>query len=142
MTNFDTARQGMVAVSRILVSADWAVKEAKDGRRSILIAQRGHRQIRLLVKSKRRGDWQTSTMDGEDGSRVTNAFWVLVDLAGAPDFYIMPEAWLRQNIRDVHEQYLKAHGWRDDVERGSDHHSINLQRVKSWQGRWDILDGS
>jgi len=67
-------------------------------------------------------------------------FWVLVDLkAEHPEFYVMPEWWIRDNIHATHEAYLLKHKGVRSKAYGSTHHAISHRRVEQWKGRWAEL---
>lgn len=100
------------------------------------------RTVYLQVKTKTGRDWQTSIDRGklrkelQDQSR----FWVLVDLGkDHPDYYIVPEWWLQNDIYETHEAYLNRQGGHRRHSRDSRHHSISGARVPQWLNRWDVL---
>lgn len=91
------------------------------------------RTIWIQVKTKRGGrTWQTSITRGRvrepEGNPVR--FWILVDLAHTdPAYYVMPEWWIENNIREAHSQYLDRHGGQGAMTQDSTHHAIPLERV-------------
>jgi hypothetical protein len=103
------------------------------------------REITLRVKSRRSGDWQIPTTEGRSPEVYIDEkeFWVLVDFsvsAIAPDFYIMPGKWLRNNIYIQNNDYLASHGGERPVTPKSSHHAVTLERIVKWKDRWDILE--
>jgi len=56
-----------------------------------------------------------------------------------PEFYIMPEWWIANDIHERHAAYLKRYGGKRKHGGDSTHHSINLDRIAQWKDRWDIL---
>lgn len=68
---------------------------------------------------------------------------ILVDLTGDyPDFYIAPAQWVRDDVKHHHAEWLKTKGGVRPRTPSSDHHSINLDRIKSWHQRWDAIPRS
>jgi hypothetical protein len=64
----------------------------------------------------------------------------LVDLIGKqPQFYVVPEWWMQNNIHDVHKEYLATNGGRRVVNNDSDHHRITTDRVTRGFEQWDKL---
>ena len=99
-----------------------------------------HRNALVYVKTRRVGDWQTSTKLGKprpDESR--NEFWLFVDLMGEPDFYVAPASWMENDIYGVHQAYLERHRGRRRDNPASDHHRITEDRIARWRDRWDLL---
>lgn len=137
-----TAQLGRDAVVRELVRRGWAVRQVKvDGRTELLIERRGARR-RLRVSTKRVGTWQTSTTYG---SKIASAesigrIWVFVDLSGPrPDFFVVPEDWMIEDIYEAHRKYLGTHGGTRARSPKSTHHAIRAERIHEWRDRWDLL---
>jgi hypothetical protein len=104
------------------------------------------RTVNLRVMGKRGGSvWQTSTAYARAGEVEADPrrFWVLVDLVPrAPEYYVMAESWLANNIFVAHTAYLERHGLQlGERALGSDsvHHQINVGRVEEWRDCWDRL---
>lgn len=106
------------------------------------------RRIAIQVKTKGPGsrDWQTSIARGRPkgdvpDSEMDGRYWILVDLRAAyPEFYVMPEWWIRDDIYVVHRDYLARHGGvRAGKNPDSTHHSIAPQRVEQWKASWQTL---
>jgi hypothetical protein len=104
------------------------------------------RAIQIQVKTKRtKGAWQASITQGRPRrkSRDEIRFWILVDmskpLGELPDFYIMPEYWIQNDIHKHHTAYLAKHGGKRPSGSESKHTRISMNRVEQWKGRWDIL---
>jgi hypothetical protein len=106
------------------------------------------RTVHIQVKAKSGGrTWHASII----GSKPTRApenpleetlYWVFVDLGqkdNAPRYWIVPDWWVRNNIYEVHKQYLESHGGRRAKNPDSTHHAIDEERLKQWQGKWEIL---
>jgi hypothetical protein len=102
------------------------------------------RKITIQVKAKRGGtSWQTSIRKGrpwEEAEAPADRFWVLVDLRpAAPEYFVMPEWWIENNIYDAHGDYLALHGGVRPGNPDSLHHAIPVARVEQWCDRWDVL---
>lgn len=97
--------------------------------------------IQIQVKSKRTGTWQTSYKQGRQNPRPNdNRFWVFVDLKPeAPEYYIVPDHWIRKNIYKFHQKYLKKYGGRRKGGSESPHHSIDEKRIREFKGKWSLL---
>ncbi len=116
----------------------------------ILASDAAHnRRITVQVKTKGPGSmtWQTSIHRGRAKEDVPEAeaegrFWVLVDLRAAnPEFYVMPEWWIRDVIYVSHRDYLARNGGvRPGKNPESTHHAIPIARVAQWKGSWSTLD--
>jgi hypothetical protein len=115
----------------------------------ILASDVEHNQrITIQVKTKGPGSkaWQTSIHRGRPQEEVPKAeakgrFWILVDLRAAnPEFYVMPEWWIRDDIYVSHRDYLARHGGvRPGKNPGSTHHAIPIGRVLQWKDSWSAL---
>lgn len=102
--------------------------------------------IQIRVKTKRgKGNWHSKTSEGRAVEKLPeneSSFWVFVNLNdynSPPQFWIVPDSWMRNDIHTAHEQYLAKHGGRRAENDQSDHHSIDEKRLAQWEGRWDIL---
>ena len=103
-----------------------------------------NRTVSIQVKTRRTGTWHCSITDGEERKRKKNetAFWIFVDLSkdeNPPDFYVVPDWWMRNNIHEAHNTYLKKHGGRRAKTPDSKHHAVDHLRLEKWKDRWDIL---
>ena len=114
-------------------------------RMDILATDRSQaRTVRIQVKTRRVGSWQTSIDEGKK-CRVRideESFWVFVDLGKVdepPGYFIVPESWIRNDIYRAHQAYLKRHGGRRKAGSDSKHHSITPKRIEAWRHRWEIL---
>lgn len=104
-------------------------------------ANHGH-VIKIQVKTKTSGTWQTSTKRGrkrEDPGEETN-YWVLVDLGKEhPEFYVVPSWWMENDIHTAHSKYLADSGGHRVKNDDSTHHAIPVSRIVEWKDRWDVL---
>ncbi len=98
------------------------------------------RVVKIQVKTKTKGDWQTSTDEGRPSHEKTkeDTFWILVDIGPDPEqppkYYICPEWWIRNDIHQNHHEYLRKNpNYRSKL------HTITESRVARWQNRWDVL---
>ncbi len=98
------------------------------------------RTVNIQVKTRRSGTWQTSIDEGKKCERCYNEtnFWVLVDLKN-PDYYVVPDWWMRNDIHEVHQAYISKRGGSRALNPKSKHHSISVKRIEQWKGRWDLL---
>ncbi|MBL7177102.1 MAG: hypothetical protein ISS66_14855 [Desulfobacteraceae bacterium] len=98
------------------------------------------RTVSIQVKTRRSGTWQTSTTEGRRCKRPSDQtnFWIFVDIEKAdqpPGYYIVPEWWIRNDIYNSHEAYLKKHGGKRKFNPKSTHHSIYIKRIEQWKDR-------
>jgi hypothetical protein len=106
------------------------------------------RRISIQVKTKgpNSAGWQTSTKHGlskeqADSTVCEGRFWVFVDLRpNYPEFYVMPELWIRRDIYDGHKKYLARHGGKRPGNNPESHHCRILpDRVSEWHNAWNVL---
>lgn len=148
-TRSNTHQTGMLAMQ--LVEKEITKKGAKavqiQGEKKHLLKASSldntHR-ITIRVKSRASGDFQISTREARKGNepQEVKEYWILVDLTVSqtePDFYIMPDWWIRNNIYTYYQNWLKSHGGVRPVTPQSDHHRVTLDRIVKWKDRWDIL---
>ena len=85
-------------------------------------------ELRVKVKTKRKGNWITSVKEAKPADKALNLeyvrnFWVFVDLASAPRYWIVPDGWIRNDIHEAHQEYLKKNGGHRPINDELDHHS-------------------
>jgi hypothetical protein len=103
------------------------------------------RTAAIQVKTMSAGSWQTSITRGrprEEPTEEETHFWVFVDLRkppAPPEFYIVPEWWVENDIHETHAAYLAKHGGERAKTRDSTHHAIKRSRIEQWHNRWDLL---
>jgi len=119
------------------------VRIEKVGRRFCIVGRgKNGTELTFLVKSKRRGDWQTSQNEGEKES-LDNHFWLLVHLAAPdenrPDFYVVPDQKMRRIIKDDHDKYIAKHDGRRPVNPRSQHHRVTTKQVEHFKEQWGLL---
>jgi hypothetical protein len=103
---------------------------------------KGNGEVRLVVRARTAGTWQTKASYGEPRAEEEHptTFWVLVHLASGKAFcYVIPEWWIRNDISEKHDDYLRSSGGTRPVSPDSDHHAIGTDRVAQWLDRWDQL---
>lgn len=67
---------------------------------------------------------------------------IFVDLTGnAPDFYIAPGQWVREDVKRHYAQWFESKGGRRPRNPDSDHAGVELDRIRQWHKRWDVLAG-
>ena len=142
----DVNMDGIDAVARKLEELGFDCRIEREGRKKFLAASRkgSRNEFRVRVKVKReRGHWHSRVEEGEDNEQNdAAAFWVFVNLQNyerAPTFWIVPEPWIRKNIREFHQKYLDRRGGHRRDNDESDHHSIDEGRIAEWEDRWDII---
>ena len=98
------------------------------------------RTVSIQVKTRRVGTWHTS---GEEGRHPPKArhFWLFVELntGGSPGYYIVPDRWMRADIRRLYEPYMRRYKKEKGSPRKSKHQKITTQQIARWKGRWDLL---
>lgn len=103
------------------------------------------RIIHIQVKTKRGGKtWHSSIVGSQPmvPKHDERDFWVFVDLGDvqtSPRYWIVPEWWIRDDIYQAHQAYLKKHGGIRPRNPDSTHHSIDESRLERWKDRWDVL---
>ncbi len=117
--------------------------EREGNRREVVVTGDGDADaMRLVVRTRTAGDWQTKASYGEPRAEEEHptTFWVLVHLAlNTAVCYVVPEWWIRNDISEKHDEYLRFRGGTRPVNPESDHHAIGTQRVAQWIDRWDQL---
>ena len=103
------------------------------------------RIVTIQVKTKRSGTWHASIDEGRPCEpRVPEtAFWVFIDIGSSkkhPEFWIVPDWWIRNNIHKTHQDYLNRHGGKRARSPKSKHHAIDEKRIKQWKDKWGLLD--
>jgi hypothetical protein len=95
------------------------------------------RVVQVLSRRQSGSPWQADVEQPtvEDAEAV-----VFVDLTGeAPDFYVAPAAWVREDVRTHHAAWLVRVGGTRPRNPGSDHTAIPVERIQQWRHRWDVL---
>jgi len=93
----------------------------------------------VQVNSRRQpgSPWQVSAAHPVVDDAVAVIF---VDLSGdAPDFYIAPAEWVRTDVKRHFAAWLESRGGVRPRNPDSDHHAIELDRIRQWHQRWDVL---
>jgi hypothetical protein len=102
------------------------------------------RTVSIQVKTRRAGTWHANNRDAEprEENSKDDRFWIFVDLSNKdqhPDYYIVPEWWLKNNMYEVCVAYEEKKGRKVKFPFKSEHHSIPLSRIEQWGDRWDVL---
>jgi hypothetical protein len=111
----------------------------------ISIVSKKNKDINLRIKVKRKGSWQT-TIDEADGSVISHTgdikfdFWIFVEMGDEPNFWVVPDNWIRHDIFIEHKKYLEKHNGHRPKNDDSNHHSIEEYRINNWEDRWDLLE--
>lgn len=65
---------------------------------------------------------------------------IFVDLTrDYPDFYVAPAEWVRGDVKRHHDAWLKSKGGIRPRNPASEHHALEVDRIRQWHQRWDIL---
>jgi len=138
----EVARRGIELAREALAARGARARPAGKGfsRNMLTVSLPDGRKALVYVKTRRVGDWQTSTNFGQPRSDESHdEFWLFVDLMGEPDFYVVPASWIENDIYRVHVEYLEKHGGRRRDNPASDHHRITEDRIARWRDCWDRL---
>jgi hypothetical protein len=144
VNSHETNREGRRIVEAELLRRG-AGSVISDGTQKVLLhatGSDGNRTVIIKVKAKRKENWHSTAGEGKSVEVVPeneDNFWVFVDVEGAPKFWVVPDWWIRNDIYEKHEQYLKEHGGHRPVNDDSDHHRIEESRLEEWQDKWEIL---
>lgn len=55
-------------------------------------------------------------------------------------FFVVPEAWMVQDIYVTHKRNLARHGGRRKHSPSSAHHAVRLASIEAWRDRWDLVE--
>jgi len=102
------------------------------------------RTVSIQVKTCRSGDWQTSIDEGKKCDPIGDEarFWIFVRLVPdnqPPEYFIVPDWWIRNNIFENHQSYIAKHGGTRAINPNAKHHSIRSNRIQEWKDRWELL---
>lgn len=65
---------------------------------------------------------------------------IFVDLTGTePDFYIAPADWVREDVKAHYANWLERKGGTRPRNPDSDHTGVELDRIRQWRQRWEVL---
>lgn len=95
------------------------------------------RTVKVFSRRQPGSPWQTKVSQPVVGDAEAVVF---VDLTGvAPDFYVAPAQWVRENVQYHHNRWLESVGQVRPRNPDSDHTAIHLDRIVQWPQRWDVL---
>jgi hypothetical protein len=140
-----TAEKGRRAVIEALRDRGAEVSESRRGNLRLVVARSPAPggSVHVRVKTRTAGTWQSSIRDADPDPAPTRpeTFWAFVDLKNPrnPQFYIVPDTWMRQDIHRAHQAYLRRHGCERAITQDSVHHAIELRRILQWKDRWELL---
>jgi len=97
------------------------------------------RTVMIAVKARRKGVWSASAKEGKPSKQILDetSFWIFISmekLNELPNYYIVPEWWIRNDIYNETKGLL--------LQKGNSkyaHYGINVSRIEQWKDRWDIL---
>ena len=144
VSNLDTALLGIQATMDMIHQRGGSdIELCKEGHRKfITFASLTGKKVKVTVRTKTYGDWQTSTTYGEPRKEnaLENEYWVFVDIGMEPPrFYPVPLWWISNNIHEVYEEYRKRYGGHRKYNDDSTHHKVTLERIRRWEGQWDEM---
>ncbi|MGN6608166.1 MAG: hypothetical protein ACTHMS_14280 [Jatrophihabitans sp.] len=137
--------RGIAAVVKEVTERGGQARVVQDGNRRevVVTGPGGEGEVRLVVRARTAGDWQTRASYGTPMAEDEHprAFWVLVHLGPGPAVrsYVVPEWWMLNDISEKHDEYLAFRSGTRPVNPDSDHHSIATNRVEQWLERWDQI---
>jgi hypothetical protein len=70
----------------------------------------------------------------EEPTEEETHFWIFVELTkppASPDFYVVPEWWIENDIHRANGDYLAKHGGQRAITKDSTHHAIKSPASKS-----------
>ena len=136
--NQSTAERGRRLVAQELGRRGVTPTEIRRGNLTLveMRSPSDNRRIHLRVKTRTAGTWQGSIRDAHP-----DLYWVLVEIESGsqPGFFIVPDQWMRRDIHEAHQKYLRRHGGTRAITADSTHHAIEPRRVLQWRSRWDLL---
>ena len=67
---------------------------------------------------------------------------IFVDLTGeVPDFYLAPAQWVHNDVTQHYQAWLNSKGGSRPRNPDSDHAAVEIDRIRQWHQRWDIVTG-
>jgi hypothetical protein len=104
------------------------------------------RTVDVMVKMKGRtsSDWQDHIELKPTAEPLRESvFYVFVDRGETgtdqPRFWIVPFAWMRQDVYEDHRRWLDQHGGKRPNNPSAVLHTIGQNRIDQWRDRWDLL---
>jgi hypothetical protein len=95
------------------------------------------RIVQVIARRAPGSPWHVSAVSPVVPDAVAVIF---VDLTGdAPDFYIAPAKWVRDDVLRRFVAWLESKGGVRPRNPDSDHHAIELDHIRQWHQRWDVL---
>ncbi len=103
--------------------------------------------IKVSTKGPTSSTWQTDIREGREcrppeNPRDETEFWAFVDLGekgSPPRYWITPCWWIRNDIYEVHKDFLYRNYGQRPITPDSKHHGINEKRLRDWKEKWEIL---
>ena len=56
-----------------------------------------------------------------------------------PQYWIVPDWWMRNDIFEAHKHYLDMHGGKRARNPQSTHHAIKTERLEQWKDKWETM---
>ncbi|WP_196588129.1 hypothetical protein [Aliivibrio fischeri] len=140
----NTRERGIAECLKEMEKRGAKVSKRKEGNKIFLVVTSPNgKQSDVLVRSKTSGTWQTSIAYAEKSKPNNNEheFWIFTDLEPSiPTFIIVPAWWIKNNIYEVHNQYLSDHGGMRKYNDSATHHAVEFHRIKKWEAKWELLN--
>jgi hypothetical protein len=112
-------------------------REVRLGRRSEIHGGSPAGDFRVRVRSRRRGDWQSSIREGDE-TGDPGRYWIFVDLGtDEPRFWVLPDPEVIDGIRRRHREYLARNDGHRVQNDSSLHCRITTVDVAHGAARWD-----
>ena len=98
------------------------------------------RTIHIQIKSKRGGKtWHTNIREGKPMEPPTSPldeinFWIFVSLGevdASPEYWIVPDWWVRNEIYRAHKAYLETHGGKRARNPDSEHAAVSEKQLEN-----------
>lgn len=105
-------------------------------RRELRVRPPGAAEVEVRVVSRRSGDWQFS-IRGADASGRSDRWWVFVDLAARPEFFVVPDSEVVAGVRRRYRAHLLQRDLRHDAALN---HVVRTRDVSRWAHRWALLE--
>lgn len=114
----------------------------KGNKRTIEFIGKNGNPYQITSRAKNNGTWQTSISYGAPQESIINEseFWVFVDISTTEHtFYVVPLWWIKNDIHQVHTEYLVKHGSHRAKNNNSNHNAISKQRIENWCNAWELI---
>lgn len=123
-----------LASAEAIIHTRLAVDMRSEGRRYRIRVGRDATPVQVF--SRRSGDWQ---LDAKQPLVADTEAVVFVDFASSqPEFYVVPAAEVRDDVRKRYEAFLERVGTRPNNPT-SRHYALLLSHIARWHSHWQVL---